>query len=32
MEVAKAIGVSQVQVSRIEKKVLASLKDALGEG
>jgi len=32
MEVAKAIGVSQVQVSRIEKKVLASLKDALAEG
>ena len=31
MEVAKAIGVSQVQVSRIEKKVLASLKEALGE-
>jgi len=29
MEVAKAIGVSQVQVSRIEKKVLASLKEAL---
>ena len=32
MEVAKAIGVSQVQVSRIEKKVLAALKDALSEG
>ncbi|MCL2360409.1 MAG: RNA polymerase sporulation sigma factor SigF [Defluviitaleaceae bacterium] len=30
MEVAKAIGVSQVQVSRIEKKVLSALKDALG--
>jgi RNA polymerase sporulation-specific sigma factor len=29
MEVAKAIGVSQVQVSRIEKKVLQSLKTAL---
>ena len=29
MEVAKAIGVSQVQVSRIEKKVLQSLKNAL---
>jgi len=29
MEVAKAIGVSQVQVSRIEKKVLQSLRDAL---
>ena len=28
-EVAKAIGVSQVQVSRIEKKVLKALKDAL---
>ena len=28
-EVAKAIGVSQVQVSRIEKKVLKVLKDAL---
>ena len=32
MEVAKAIGVSQVQVSRIEKKVLSSLKASLGEG
>jgi len=32
MEVAKAIGVSQVQVSRIEKKVLISLKEALEEG
>ena len=32
MEVAKAIGVSQVQVSRIEKKVLGSLKEALGGG
>jgi len=32
MEVAKAIGVSQVQVSRIEKKVLLSLKDALDDG
>ena len=31
MEVAKAIGVSQVQVSRIEKKVLQSLKEALGD-
>jgi len=31
MEVAKAIGVSQVQVSRIEKKVLISLKEALEE-
>jgi len=31
MEVAKAIGVSQVQVSRIEKKVLVALKEALGE-
>jgi RNA polymerase sporulation-specific sigma factor len=31
MEVAKAIGVSQVQVSRIEKKVLQSLKIALEE-
>ena len=31
VEVAKAIGVSQVQVSRIEKKVLKALKDALGE-
>jgi len=31
MEVAKAIGVSQVQVSRIEKKVLLSLREALGE-
>ena len=30
MEVAKAIGVSQVQVSRIEKKVLLGLKEALG--
>ncbi|MCL1843602.1 MAG: RNA polymerase sporulation sigma factor SigF [Defluviitaleaceae bacterium] len=29
MEVAKAIGVSQVQVSRIEKKVLQTLKIAL---
>jgi RNA polymerase sporulation-specific sigma factor len=29
MEVAKAIGVSQVQVSRIEKKVLRMLKDEL---
>lgn len=29
MEVAKAIGVSQVQVSRIEKKVLAALKEGL---
>jgi len=29
MEVAKAIGVSQVQVSRIEKKVLQALKDDL---
>jgi len=29
MEVAKAIGVSQVQISRIEKKVLNSLKNAL---
>ena len=29
MEVAKAIGVSQVQVSRIEKKVLQVLKDGL---
>ena len=29
MEVAKAIGVSQVQVSRIEKKVLQALKDGL---
>jgi len=32
MEVAKAIGVSQVQVSRIEKKVLLGLKEALGSG
>ena len=32
MEVAKAIGVSQVQVSRIEKKVLLSLRDALKDG
>ncbi|MCL2215483.1 MAG: RNA polymerase sporulation sigma factor SigF [Defluviitaleaceae bacterium] len=31
MEVAKAIGVSQVQVSRIEKKVLHALKIALTE-
>ena len=31
MEVAKAIGVSQVQVSRIEKKVLQALKDELAE-
>ena len=31
MEVAKAIGVSQVQVSRIEKKVLQALKEALLE-
>ena len=31
MEVAKLIGVSQVQVSRIEKKVLKSLKEALSE-
>lgn len=31
MEVAKAVGVSQVQVSRIEKKVLQSLKNALTE-
>ncbi|MCL2386094.1 MAG: RNA polymerase sporulation sigma factor SigF [Defluviitaleaceae bacterium] len=31
MEVAKAIGVSQVQVSRIEKKVLQILKSALTE-
>lgn len=31
MEVAKAIGVSQVQVSRIEKKVLSTLKSALEE-
>ena len=31
MEVAKAIGVSQVQVSRIEKKVLQALKSALSE-
>ncbi len=29
MEVAKAVGVSQVQVSRIEKKVLKSLRDEL---
>jgi len=29
MEVAKAIGVSQVQVSRIEKKVLLALRDGL---
>jgi RNA polymerase sporulation-specific sigma factor len=29
MEVAKAIGVSQVQVSRIEKKVLQTLRDGL---
>jgi RNA polymerase sporulation-specific sigma factor len=29
MEVAKAIGVSQVQVSRIEKKVLKSLREEL---
>jgi len=29
MEVAKAIGVSQVQVSRIEKKVLQTLREAL---
>ncbi len=29
MEVAKAIGVSQVQVSRIEKKVLMSLREEL---
>jgi RNA polymerase sporulation-specific sigma factor len=29
MEVAKLIGVSQVQVSRIEKKVLQTLKNAL---
>jgi len=29
MEVAKAIGVSQVQVSRIEKKVLEALRDGL---
>jgi len=29
MEVAKIIGVSQVQVSRIEKKVLQALKDGL---
>ena len=32
VEVAKAIGVSQVQVSRIEKKVLKALGEALGEG
>jgi RNA polymerase sporulation-specific sigma factor len=32
MEVAKAIGVSQVQVSRIEKKVLTALKSALEDG
>ncbi|MCL2577342.1 MAG: RNA polymerase sporulation sigma factor SigF [Defluviitaleaceae bacterium] len=32
MEVAKAIGVSQVQVSRIEKKVLTALKTALEDG
>jgi len=32
MEVAKAIGVSQVQVSRIEKKVLQAMREALGEG
>ena len=31
VEVAKAIGVSQVQVSRIEKKVLSALKEALSE-
>jgi len=31
MEVAKTIGVSQVQVSRIEKKVLSALKNALTE-
>ena len=31
-EVAKAIGVSQVQVSRIEKKVLQALKDGLTAG
>ena len=31
MEVAKAIGVSQVQVSRIEKKVLSALKEALSD-
>jgi len=30
-EVAKAIGVSQVQVSRIEKKVLTALRNALEE-
>ncbi len=29
MEVAKAVGVSQVQVSRIEKKVLKTLRDEL---
>lgn len=32
MEVAGAIGVSQVQVSRIEKKVLSALKNALEDG
>jgi len=31
VEVAKAIGVSQVQVSRIEKKVLSALKEAFSE-
>ena len=31
MEVAKAIGVSQVQVSRIEKRVLGILKDGLSD-
>jgi RNA polymerase sporulation-specific sigma factor len=29
MEVAKAIGVSQVQVSRIEKRVLQTLREGL---
>ena len=31
VEVAKTIGVSQVQVSRIEKKVLSALKEALSD-
>ena len=30
--VAKVLGVSQVQVSRIEKKAIAFLRDMMGQG
>ena len=32
VEVARMLGISQVQVSRIEKKVLAQMKTQLEEG